>query len=257
MPAKVSVNARPMVTAGLAKTGRRGEPVRGADVGADRGRGDTGARGRTGPGRRSAGSGRRWRRPRRATGARRCGVCVETRSRRAGRTSGSPGPRRRSPPAICAGDVAGDRPDGSCRCRYGGRGPVGEPMTTGLKCAPETGPKIRISTVEAEGRGDGVRQQLQPDVVAEAGGHDAGADHRGDQQRGAEELGEQPAGQRQRSSWSPPVARREDSCDQRRQGRVDPVVDPAWRAGRSPPARPRAAPSGDGRSSARTRRRPA
>ena len=45
IPAKVSVNARPMVTAGLAKTGRGGEPVRGADVRADRGGRDGGPAG--------------------------------------------------------------------------------------------------------------------------------------------------------------------------------------------------------------------
>ena len=45
MPAKVSVNTRPMVTAGLAKRGGGGEPVGGADVGADRGGRERGAAG--------------------------------------------------------------------------------------------------------------------------------------------------------------------------------------------------------------------
>ena len=45
MPAKVSVNIRPTVTAGLANDGGAGEPVRGADVGADRGRGEQAAPG--------------------------------------------------------------------------------------------------------------------------------------------------------------------------------------------------------------------
>ena len=45
MPAKVSVNARPIGDGRVGERGRRGEPVRGADVGADGRCGDRGAAG--------------------------------------------------------------------------------------------------------------------------------------------------------------------------------------------------------------------
>ena len=68
--------------------------------------------------------------------------------------------------------------------------------TTGLRCAPETGPSVRMSTLEAECRGRGVLQQLEADVVGRQPlGGDAGADDDRHQQGGAEQLGGRPAGE--------------------------------------------------------------
>ena len=57
-------------------------------------------------------------------------------------------------------------------------------LTAGLKCAPEIGPKVRISTARIAPVGSVLQSSasapLPPD---ELGGHDAGADH-GRQQKG-------------------------------------------------------------------------
>ncbi len=60
--------------------------------------------------------------------------------------------------------------------------------TTGLKCAPETGPEHEDERGEAGGGGGGVLEQLQARIIAEVCGRDAGADHERGEQRRPEET---------------------------------------------------------------------
>ena len=65
--------------------------------------------------------------------------------------------------------------------------------TTGLKCAPETGPNSRISTASPNTVAVEFSSSCSPTSFGESCcGGDPRADHHGDQQRGADELGQQP-----------------------------------------------------------------
>ena len=68
-----------------------------------------------------------------------------------------------------------------------------------MKCAPDTGPNMRISDGEPEDGRRAVLQQLQADVVRRQPlRRDARPDDDGDEQAGAEELGEEAARQGRR-----------------------------------------------------------
>ena len=193
MPANVSEKTRPTVTAGLANEVRRGEPVGGADVGADGGRGEHAAAG--------AGQGEDQRdQPGRGDDLaeqqvrRRCGPWWT--ARRAATwyirlASSAPAMAPRTWASGVGGDVAA-----------GQAGPVRRPSnqsaadTTGLKCAPETGPNSRMRTVSPRNVAVEFSSSCRPTSSGrEALRGDAGADDDGDEQGGAEELGGQPSGQ--------------------------------------------------------------
>ena len=179
----------------VGERGGAGEPVGGADVGADRGRGQ---RGPTGPGER-----------RRSTATRPAVATISPR----------PWPTRQP---VLGGDLhggqvehgvgqhgAGDRRRRSARrCRRATSRPVSPvPVrrpssqsaaeTTGLKCAPDTGPNIKISTANPNTVAVLFSSSCRPTSPGESCcSGDPGPDHDGDQQAGADGLGDQPPRQR-------------------------------------------------------------
>ena len=142
MPANVSENIRPIVTAGFANDGGTGEPVRRADIGADRRRGQHAA---PGTGEREDQQHQSRRGDHLADQVPAGDPMLGGQVRRRRRTSRWPAPPRRSrrgtvPPCrrqhVCdESPVPARRPSNQSTID-----------TTGLKCAPDTGPSIRIST---------------------------------------------------------------------------------------------------------------
>ncbi len=164
-----------------------GEPVGGADVGADGGRGEDAAAGageredeRDEPAVATTSPSHRW-----------CSGPVLAGQLADGHLEHEVGQHGAGDGADDLGDGVGDRPRRrTSRCRARRPSSQSAADTTGLKCAPETGPNSRMSTVNPKDRGGGVLQQLQADVAGrEAFGCDAGPDDDGDEQGGAEELG--------------------------------------------------------------------
>ena len=97
----------------------------------------------------------------------------------------------RQPPDDLGGDVQE-------RCRGWSCVPSSRSVrvTTGLKCAPETAPNIRISPISAPAVAAAFSKQLQAHVGRrQLRRHDPRADHRHDQERGAERLGREPSGE--------------------------------------------------------------
>ena len=138
IPAKVSENMRPMVIAGLAKLRRAGEQVGGADVGADRGRRASRARPV-----RAQGEDHEHQPERRDD----LGEQVRAGSRGGASDDADRGQREHTLASTAPRDAAGDlgRHVGAAR-RAGARPPKAASTsdTTGLKCAPETGPNIKM-----------------------------------------------------------------------------------------------------------------
>ena len=174
---------RPIVIAGLAKLVRRREEVGGADVGAD-GRCGEVARGPV----RASAKITRMRPAVATTSASRCGQRRPIGGRPRDRWQAEHEVREHR--AGDAADDLGGHVAGDIEPRAGCRAVRRRAETTGLKCAPDTGAKTRISTVEPERRGDRVLEQLQPGIGRrELLGGDARADRRPpSEQRAAEEL---------------------------------------------------------------------
>ena len=103
-------------------------------------------------------------------------------------------------------------------------------VTTGLKCAPETDPKARISATSPAPVAIEFSSSWRPGVGAEPLGVDAGADHDGDEHPGADALGDETPGQL--VAWSARgrgrgSGRRVDGrCRASRRPRRDQVADP-------------------------------
>ena len=121
----------------VGERGRSGEPIGRGDVEADRVRHRR--RLRTRGSRRSSAAGRRWRPLRRTIAPVRCGS--SSRTARPGARTSDARPRRRQWRRQSARRHSRRRP--ARAVRRARRRPA---VTAGLKCAPETGPNIRIST---------------------------------------------------------------------------------------------------------------
>ena len=115
-----------------------------------------------------------------------------------------------------AGVAGGDRAE-----------PRSTSVTTGLKCAPETAPNMKISPIRAPPVAAAFSSSCSPTSSGdEAAGHDPGADDGDDQQPGAQRLGDEAAGQVEceRAGAGLDGSRAEVVLITRRRERADPVA---------------------------------